>query len=103
MRVIKRLPLVRFWKKWPRAEKPLREWYRLTRRAAWRNFLDVKGTFGQADQVATWKSGNTVTIFDIGGNKFRIIAAVHFNAQKVFVLRVLTHKEYDSDLWRKQL
>jgi mRNA interferase HigB len=103
MRIIKRLPLVKFWQKWPKAEKPLREWYRLTKRAQWRNFADVKGTFGQTDQAITQKTEKQVAIFDIGGNKYRLIAAIHYNTQKVFVLRVLTHKEYDTKLWKRQL
>jgi mRNA interferase HigB len=96
------MPLVWFWQKWPRAENPLRDWYRLTREATWRNFTEVKATFGQTDQAITAK-GNAVVIFDIGGNKFRLIAAIHYNTQKVFVLRVLTHKEYDTELWKRQL
>lgn len=44
-----------------------------------------------------------MAIFDIGGNKFRLIAAIHYNTGKVFVLRVLTHKEYDAERWKDQL
>ena len=102
MRVIKRLPLVEFARKWPDAAAPLELWYRFTKRARWRHFADVKTTFGQTD-LARVDSGGTVAIFDIGGNKYRLIAAIHYNTQKVFVLRILTHQEYDRGLWVKQL
>jgi mRNA interferase HigB len=102
MRVIKRLPLEEFWQKWPDAQQPLKDWYRLTKKASWRNFVQVKTTFGQTDLVKV-QSGNTVAIFDIGGNKYRLIARISFEKQKVYVLRMLTHKEYDRGNWRTQL
>lgn len=102
MWVITRRALVRFWDQWPAARRPLTEWHRITRNARWRNFPEVKATFGQADQAKV-ASGKPVVIFDIGGNKFRMIAAIHYNTQKVFVLRLLTHKEYDTDAWKGQL
>ena len=102
VRVIKRMPLQRFWEKWPAAEQPLKDWYRDTRKARWRNFPDVKATFGQTDQAKV-ASGNTVAIFDIGGNKYRLIAKISYQKGKVYVLRVLTHKEYDAQNWKKQL
>ena len=102
MRVIKRLPLIEFGDKHPRAVEPLVDWYHYTRAATWRSFADVKRTFGQTDQTKV-ASGQTVCIFDIGGNKFRLIAFVSYNKGKVYVLRVLMHKEYDGDKWKKEL
>ncbi|MBC7782371.1 MAG: type II toxin-antitoxin system HigB family toxin [Burkholderiales bacterium] len=102
MRVIKRLALEQFWQEWPNAERPLRAWYGLTSKATWRNFAEVKVTFGQTDQARV-KSGGMVAIFDIGGNKFRLIAAISFAKGKVYVLRILTHKEYDQEHWKRQL
>ncbi len=102
MRVIKRQTLEDFWKQHPGAQNPLTDWYRHTRKANWFNFADVRATFGQTDMTKV-DSGKPVCIFDIGGNKFRLIAAVHYNRQRVFVLRVLTHKEYDSDKWKREL
>jgi mRNA interferase HigB len=82
----------------------LREWYKLAERATWRNFADVKATFGQTDQVKV-ASGQTVCVFDIGGNKFRLVAFVSYAKGKVYVLRVMTHKEYDrgSQRWKLEL
>src|SRR5580704_16159161 len=102
MRRIKRLPLVEFGKKHPRAVEPLADWYRHTQAAVWHSFADVKRTFGQTD-LAKVASGQTTCIFDIGGNKFRLIAFVSYNKSKVYVLRILTHKEYDAGQWKKEL
>jgi mRNA interferase HigB len=96
MRVIKRKTLVEFWTKHPNARNSLVEWYDKTRKAAWTKFTDVKSTFGQTDQT-TVDSGHLVCVFDIGGNKFRLIAAIHYNTGTVFVLRILTHPGYDSE------
>jgi mRNA interferase HigB len=102
MRIIKRAALVRFWSKWPAAQGPLIEWHDKVRRATWSSFVDVRATFGQTDQVRV-ASGRPVAVFDIGGNKFRLIAAIHYNKQIVYVLRILTHREYDDQKWKRDL
>jgi len=102
MHVIKRLPLLTFGRLHPRAVGPLDEWFRLAENAVWRNFADVRRSFGQTD-VARVKSGSSVCVFDIGGNKFRLIAKVSYEKGKVYVLRILTHKEYDADKWKAEL
>jgi mRNA-degrading endonuclease HigB of HigAB toxin-antitoxin module len=68
----------------------LRDSYKLTSAAAWRSFADVRATFGQTDQVKL-RSGQTVCVFDIGGNKFRLVAFISYAKGKVYVLRVMTH------------
>src|SRR5260370_813337 len=88
MRIISRRPLFEFGAKWPMAVAPLREWYKIAFRATWRNFADVRATFGQTDQAKV-KSGQTVCVFDIGGNKFRLVAFVSYAKGKVYVLRVM--------------
>ena len=102
VRVITWRPLREFGEKWPVAASPLREWFKITERAVWRSFADVKATFGQTDQVKV-KSGQTVCVFDIGGNKFRLICFISYAKGKVYVLRVMTHKEYDRDRWKDEL
>jgi mRNA interferase HigB len=102
MRVISRKTLREFWTKHAKAEEPLRAWYKLTSAAEWANFQDIKATFGAADAVKV-ASGKTVIVFDIGGNNYRMIAAVHYNTQVVYVLRILTHPEYDKAKWKDQL
>jgi mRNA interferase HigB len=104
VRIITWSAIRRFGEKWPAAARALREWYRITEHSAWRSFADVKATFGQTD-TAVVKSGQTVCVFDIGGNKFRLIAFVSYRKSKVYVLRVMTHKEYDKggQQWKNEL
>jgi mRNA interferase HigB len=94
VRVISWRALREFGARWPAATGPLRTWHKLTLAASWRKFADVKATFGQTDQAKV-RSGQTVCVFDVGGNKFRLVAFVSYAKEKVYVLRVMTHKEYD--------
>jgi mRNA interferase HigB len=85
--------LRQFWGNHPSAERPLRAWFAQTLAAEWRNFGDLRRTFPSADLV-----GNC-TVLNIGGNKYRMIIRVFYTSHKVYVLRVITHKEYDYDDW----
>ncbi len=82
----------------------MRDWYVLAERATWASFADVKATFGRTDQVKV-RSGQTVCVFNIGGNKFRLVAFVSYVKGKVYLLRVMTHQEYDkgNQQWKKDL
>lgn len=75
-------------------------WFKLARKARWRNFQDAKTTFGQSD-VAIGESGRTATIFDIGGNKYRVVAHVDYIRQTIKIEAVMDHKEYDRGSWKK--
>lgn len=59
-----------------------------------RNFDELRATFPSADTV------DGLTVFNIGGNKYRLIASIHFNRGKVYVRHVLTHREYDRGAWK---
>lgn len=76
------------------------DWFRITRKAHWQNYQDAKATFGQTD-VARGHTGRTATIFDIGGNKYRIVAHVDYTRQTVKIEAVMDHQEYDKGLWKK--
>ena len=102
MRIISKKRLQEFWEKWPQARASLEHWHKLTEDRTWRQFSEIRTTFNHAD-VATTDNGSPVVIFDIGGNKYRIIAAVHYNTGICYILRVLTHKEYDLAKWKKEL
>lgn len=102
MRIIARKRLHEFAEQYPDAAEPLEKWYRLFRAAEWENLQDVRRFYPHADMVAV-ASGNTVTVFNIGGNKYRLIAAIHYNRQRVYVLRLLTHAEYSKNLWKDTL
>jgi len=75
-------------------------WFKLVRRARWQNFQEAKGTFGQTD-VTKGETGRTATIFDIGGNKYRIVAHVDYARQTVKIEAVMDQQEYDKGLWKK--
>jgi mRNA interferase HigB len=69
-------------------------WFRVTNTARWNNFADLKQVFGTADFVAPF------VVFNIGGNKYRLIARINFLSKTVFIRHILTHKEYDQGKWR---
>ena len=75
-------------------------WFKLARKARWEDFQDAKATFGQTDAV-TGRTGRTATIFDIGGNKYRIVAHVDYMRQTILIVAVMDHKEYDKNRWKK--
>ena len=102
MHVISRKALVDFSRRFPDARTPLDSWFRIACEAEWCNIRDVRRVFPHADAVVV-ESGNTATIFNIGGNKYRLVAAIHYNRQKLFVLKVMTHKEYDAGRWKESL
>src|SRR5437764_12338502 len=94
MHVISRKALVEFWGEHPDAEAPLRGWYKVAKRAAWRELADVRADFGHADRVGR------LTVFDVGGNKYRLVAEILYDRRQVLIRAVLTHREYDEGKWR---
>ena len=77
-------------------------WYKVTKAARWRSLGDTRRTFGHADVVKVG-SDRTAVVFNIGGNKNRLIAAIHYDRSAVYVLRVLIHREYSRDKWKEEL
>ncbi|HVS72164.1 MAG TPA: type II toxin-antitoxin system HigB family toxin [Phycisphaerae bacterium] len=102
MHLIDLRTLREFWRRYPEAETPLRRWYGVARRANWASLQEVRTAFPHADATVV-KSGSVATIFNICGNKFRLITAIHYNRQKIFLMMVLTHHEYDKDSWKAKL
>ena len=94
MHVISKKALKEFWTKYPDSENPLKAWFRTMRRSSHETLNRLRETFPKADKV-----GDKI-VFDIGGNKYRLITVIHFNRGKVFVRHVLTHKEYDGGGWQ---
>ncbi len=94
MRIISEKKLREFWQKNPEAESAMREWIKVVKLADWSSFSDVRKTFNHADIY-----GNC-TIFDVGGNKYRIIGKIAYRQKIVFIRFVLTHKEYDGKKWQ---
>lgn len=83
--------LIKFWIKHPDAETPLRIWFKKVEQARWRSISELKAEFPFADYV-----GNNRVVFDIKGNKYRIIVLVFFKGQKMFIRFVGTHADYDK-------
>ncbi len=100
VRAISLKPLRSFWRSHPDAELPLRHWYKTIGHATWRSLHDVRRVYPNADAVRT-RGGDTLTVFNIGGNKYRLIARVRYDYQLVNVRRVLTHVEYDAGGWKE--
>ena len=84
------------------ARRPLMEWLYTVERAQWASIDELRTVYPHADAVKV-KSGKDVFVFNIKGGRYRLIAAIHFNRQKVYTLRFLTHAEYDKDAWKGQL
>lgn len=94
MRIISKRALREFWLENDRTKDVLEDWYRTVKEADWRNFADLRQTFRHADIFGD------CTIFDVGGNKLRIIAKVRYQKYKVFISFVLHHSEYDKGAWK---
>lgn len=78
-------------------------WFKLARRASWRTFQDVKALFGQTDVATDTQSRRTATIFDIGGNKYRIITVIDYTRHTVLITYVMDHAEYDRNKWKQEI
>lgn len=91
MQVIAKRTLRLFWDRHPQAESVLRTWHSVVERAAWGSPADVKAEFGaRVDFIA-----DNRVIFDLAGNKYRLIAHVSYRYKRVLVKFVGTHKDYD--------
>lgn len=86
----------------PLARPSLERWLAAATVAEWKRFVDVRSTFASVDRV-TAASGRPVFVFNIAGNRFRLIAAIHFNQQRIFALRFLTHAKYNNEDWKREL
>ncbi len=93
-------PLRAFWQQYPDAEWPLRQWYKTTVHAQWGSLRDVRRDYPHADGVRT-KGGDALTVFNIGGHKYRLITRIRYDYQLVNVRAVLTHAEYDEGKWKE--
>jgi mRNA interferase HigB len=100
MRVISKSRLKLFWEALGHqgADGPLLAWHNHvnSKTVAWHSWGDVKADFANASTV-----GNCA-VFNIGGNKYRLVTRILYRSQKVYVLRVMTHKEYDDGKWKEQ-
>lgn len=89
MHVISKRTLEQFWIKHAAARAPLQSWFRVVSSCRFENIHDLRQAFNSVDPVPPF------TVFNIAGNNYRIVAAVHYNRQKLYIRSVLTHVEYD--------
>jgi mRNA interferase HigB len=94
MRVISHRAIRTFAAKHPDAKTGLDQWYRITKRARWHSLVEVWKVFPHADLVGQR------TVFNLGGNKYRLIARISYRTQQMFVLAILTHAEYGKEQWK---
>jgi len=95
MHVITRSRLREFWEKHPEAKPGLLLWYKIAALARWQSFTDLRRVFPSADLV------RNLTIFNISGSRYRLIALVDYRYKKIFIRRVLTHADYTKENWKK--
>ena len=95
MRIIGRKAIEEFKRKHADSRSSLDNWYRVVASREWNNFAEVREVLASADQVGSR------LVFNIGGNKYRLIADVNYKAGVLLIREVLTHQEYDRGGWKK--
>lgn len=95
MKVISKARILEFSKEHPDSEGALTVWYAIISKTVYESFPDLRKTFPSADLV------RNLTVFNIGGNKYRLIAAIHYNRKMIFIRNILTHSEYNKNKGRK--
>jgi mRNA interferase HigB len=83
-----------FWEIHPNAESALQSWYKIVEKAEWQTFAEVRKDFPSADQV------KRLTVFNIAGNKYRLVVRIEFQQQRIYIRQVMTHAEYDKEKWK---
>lgn len=81
-------------KEYPESANAIDGWYRVIKKNQFNNFSELKKSFNSVDKVGD------AYVFDIGGNKLRLIAVIHFQRQKLYIRHILTHNEYSKGKWR---
>lgn len=94
MRILSFAAFRDFWEKERQSEEALRDFHSKLRRIEPQNLAEQKQTFPSVDLVGK------CYVFNVGGNKYRVITRIHFNRQMVFIRFVLTHSDYDKDKWK---
>lgn len=95
MHIISRKALQQFWEQHPDSKVALARWFKIVQKNDFTSFNELCTVFPSADKVGD------LVVFNIGGNKYRLIASIHFNRGKLYIRYVLTHAEYDKGGWKK--
>ena len=94
MKIISNSALRAFAAEHPQADAPLKGWRRVVEKNRYANWSDLKASFNSVDRVGD------LVVFDIGGNKYRLISYIRFEKQIVYIKAVLAHQEYDKGVWK---
>lgn len=94
MEIISKAKLKKFAAIHPESEKKLSAWIRTLEHTSAKSISELKLTFRRADYVP-----KELTVFDVGGNAYRVVTVIHYKTQRVYIVEVLTHAEYDK--WTK--
>ncbi|MFA7269256.1 MAG: type II toxin-antitoxin system HigB family toxin [Sterolibacterium sp.] len=94
MKIISNSALRAFAALHPQADEPLQGWRRVIEKNRFGSWAELKMAFNTIDKVGE------LTVFDIGGNKYRLIAHIRFEKQIVYIKAVLTHRNYDKGAWK---
>ncbi len=94
MKIISNSALRAFAALHPRADEPLQGWRRVIEKNRFVSWAELKAAFNTVDKVGE------LAVFDIGGNKYRLVAYIRFEKQIVYIKAVLTHRDYDKGAWK---
>lgn len=100
MRVISRQKIIEFTEFHGSSLGALDSWYRIIKRNNFSSFQDLRSTFPSADRIVL-ENGSNLTVFNIAGNNLRLIAAIHYQSQILYIRHILTHAEYDKNRWKE--
>jgi mRNA interferase HigB len=95
MHIITHKRIREFVAKYPDSRPSLENWYRIVKQTDYASFNQLRQHFSSADYV------DGFVVFNISGNAYRLITAVHFNRKKVYIRAILTHPEYDKGKWKR--
>ncbi len=94
MHVITRKRLLEFSRNHANSASAIESWHKIMKHTNFDTFVQLRKTFPSADRVGK------LTVFNIGGNEVRLIAAVHYNTNRIYIRSILTHAEYSKGKWR---
>ncbi|MEG4148413.1 type II toxin-antitoxin system HigB family toxin [Microcoleus sp. Pol12B5] len=94
MHVISRKKLRDYCKSHADSCEALDDWYKIVSKAAWTNLVEVQAVYLKAEAVGNF------TVFNIKGNKYRLIASINYEKQIIYIKYVFTHAEYDKETWK---
>ena len=91
MVIITKTKIINFFETDSKTKEPLLKWYNEVLLSDWQDFHSIKKTFNSVDSV-----GNDRFVFNVAGNKYRIVAMIHFSKRTIYIRFVGTHKQYDN-------